>query len=89
MMSIATSVRQGPSDFNKSLAVALAGQLHVPTASTVVCFPAPKIPCLRSNFSTMQGFMIVGLRSSSALNQSPLQKKHALKKLLQLKPSKK
>ena len=55
VMSIATfcEARAQKIDFNKSLAVALAGQLHV-IYGMVVCFPAPKTPCLRSNFSTMQ-----------------------------------
>ena len=56
VMSIATfcEARAQKIDFSKSLAVSIAGQLHVIYGKHGGLLPGTKEPCPRSNFSTTQ-----------------------------------
>ena len=92
VMSIATfcEARAQKIDFNKSLAVALAGQLHVIYGKHGGLLPGTKDPLPEKQFLNKAGFMIVGCAlkccpDAVAAAENPRCKKAAPS----LKPSKK
>ena len=92
VMSIATfcEARAQKIDFNKSLAVALAGQLHVIYGKHGGLLPGSKDPLPEKQFLNNAGFMIVGGALKFCPKSVPAKEKERFEKAAaSLKPSKK
>ena len=92
VMSIATfcEARAQKIDFNKSLAVALAGQLHVIYGKHGGLLPGSKDPLPEKQFLNNAGFMIVGGALKFCPQSVPATEKARFEKAAaSLKPAKK
>ena len=92
VMSIATfcEARAQKIDFNKSLAVALAGQLHVIYGKHGGLLPGSKEPLPEKQFLNNAGFMIVGGALKFCPKSVPAAEKARFEKAAaSLKPGKK